>query len=77
VVPDSRRRWQRRTIFDLLVSLTRASSITMFVCWRGRVPYDETTYFESLKRRASHLAKGDQQLPKPLENPTNNSYRNP
>jgi hypothetical protein len=30
-VLDSRRRGLRRTIFDLLVLLTRASSITMFV----------------------------------------------
>jgi hypothetical protein len=37
----------------------------MFLCWRGRVPYDETTYLQSLKRRGSHLAdKLDQQLPK-------------
>jgi transposase len=37
----------------------------MFVCWRDRVPYDETTYLNSLKRRGSHLAyKLNQQLPK-------------
>jgi hypothetical protein len=37
----------------------------MFVCWRDRLPYDETTYLQSLKRRSSHLApKLDQQLPK-------------
>jgi transposase len=37
----------------------------MFVCWRDRVPYDETTYLESLKRRGSHLAhKLNQELPK-------------
>jgi hypothetical protein len=37
----------------------------MFVCWRDRVPYNETTYFQSLKQRASHLAhKLDQELPK-------------
>jgi hypothetical protein len=37
----------------------------MFVCWRDRLPYDETTYLNSLKRRGSHLAyKLDQQLPK-------------
>ena len=37
----------------------------MFVCWRDHVPYDETTYLNSLKRRGSHLArKLDQQLPK-------------
>src|SRR6266498_364616 len=29
----------------------------MFVCWRDRVPYDETTYLQSLKRRGSHLAR--------------------
>jgi transposase len=28
----------------------------MFVCWRDRVPYDETTYLNSLKRRGSPLA---------------------
>jgi transposase len=28
----------------------------MFVCWRDRIPYDETTYLQSLKRRGSHLA---------------------
>jgi len=37
----------------------------MFVCWRDRIPYDETTYLQSLKRRGSHLApKLNQQLPK-------------
>ena len=36
----------------------------MFVCWRDRVPYDETTYLKSLTRRGSHLAsKLNQQLP--------------
>jgi transposase len=36
----------------------------MFVCWRDRLPYDETTYLQSLKRRGSHLArKLNQQLP--------------
>ena len=36
----------------------------MFVCWRDRLPYDETIYFQSLKRRGSHLAhKLNQQLP--------------
>jgi hypothetical protein len=65
VVPDSRRRWQRRAIFDLLVLLTKLLRITMFVCWDGCVPYDEITYLQSLKRRGSHLAdKLDQQLPK-------------
>ena len=28
----------------------------MFVCWRDRVPYNETIYLESLTRRGSHLA---------------------
>ena len=28
----------------------------MFVCWRDRLPYDETTYLNSLKRRGSPLA---------------------
>ena len=28
----------------------------MFVCWRDRVAYDETTYLDSLKRRGSPLA---------------------
>jgi len=28
----------------------------MFVCWRDRVPYDQTTYLNSLKRRGSPLA---------------------
>ena len=38
----------------------------MFVCWRDRIPYDETTYLQSLKRRGSHLAhKLNQQLPQP------------
>ena len=37
----------------------------MFVCWRDRLPYDETTYLNSLKRRGSHLAhKLSQELPK-------------
>jgi transposase len=37
----------------------------MFVCWRNRLPYDETTYLQSLKRRGSHLArKLNQELPK-------------
>jgi hypothetical protein len=27
----------------------------MFVCWRDRVPYDETIHLKSLKRRGSHL----------------------
>jgi len=36
----------------------------MFVCWRDRVPYDETTYRQSLQRRGSHFArKLNQQLP--------------
>jgi transposase len=29
----------------------------MFVCWRDRVAYDETTYLNSLKRRGSPLAR--------------------
>jgi hypothetical protein len=28
----------------------------MFVCWRDRLPYDETTYLNTLKRRGSPLA---------------------
>jgi transposase len=28
----------------------------MFVCWRDRLPYEETTYLNSLKRRGSPLA---------------------
>ena len=28
----------------------------MFVCWRDRVTYDESTHLESLKRRGSPLA---------------------
>jgi len=33
------------------------------VCWRDRVPYNETTYLQSLKRRGSPLArKLDQEL---------------
>src|SRR6266487_2494774 len=37
----------------------------MFVCWRDRVLYNETTYLQSLKHRGSHLArKLDQELPK-------------
>jgi hypothetical protein len=37
----------------------------MFLYWGGRVPYDETTYLQSLKRGGSHLAdKLDQQLSK-------------
>src|SRR5438128_4698629 len=37
----------------------------MFVCWRDRLPYNETTYLQSLKHRGSHLArKLDQELPK-------------
>jgi transposase len=36
----------------------------MFVCWRDRLPYDETIYLNSLKRRGSHLAhKLNQELP--------------
>ena len=35
----------------------------MFVCWRDRVPYNETTYLQTLKHRGSHLArKLDQEL---------------
>jgi transposase len=35
----------------------------MFVCWRDRVPYDETIYLKSLKRRGSPLThKLDQTL---------------
>jgi len=35
----------------------------MFVCWRDRLPYNETTYLQSLKHRGSYLAhKLDQQL---------------
>jgi hypothetical protein len=29
----------------------------MFVCWRDRVAYDESTYLDSLKRRGSPLAR--------------------
>jgi len=37
----------------------------MFVCWRNCLPYDETIYLQSLKRRGSHLAhKLNQHLPK-------------
>src|SRR2546428_4630423 len=37
----------------------------MFVCWRDRLPYDETTYLKSLTRRGSPLArKLNQELPK-------------
>src|SRR5436309_2090780 len=37
----------------------------MFVCWRDRVPYDETIYLNSLKRRGSHLtSKLNHELPK-------------
>jgi transposase len=37
----------------------------MFVCWRDRIAYDETTYLNSLKRRGSPLAhKLQLQLPK-------------
>jgi hypothetical protein len=37
----------------------------MFMFWGGRVPYDEITYLQSLKRRGPHLAaKLNQQLPK-------------
>jgi transposase len=37
----------------------------MFVCWRDRLPYDQTTYLQSLKRRGSHLAhKLNRELPK-------------
>jgi transposase len=37
----------------------------MFVCWRDHLPYDETTYLNSLKRRGSPLArKLNQELPK-------------
>ena len=37
----------------------------MFVCWRDRVPYDETIYLNSLKRRGSPLAsKLNLELPK-------------
>jgi hypothetical protein len=28
----------------------------MYVCWRDRLPYDETAYLHSLKRRGSPLA---------------------
>ena len=37
----------------------------MFVCWRDRVPYDETIYLQSLKRTGSPLAtKLNYELPK-------------
>ncbi len=37
----------------------------MFVCWRDRLPYNETTYLNSLKRRGSHLtSKLNHELPK-------------
>jgi transposase len=37
----------------------------MFVCWRDRVPYDETIYLQSLKRTGSPLAtKLNYKLPK-------------
>ena len=29
----------------------------MFVCCRDRLPYNETTYLQSLKQRASYLAR--------------------
>ena len=40
----------------------------MFVCWRDRVPYDETIYLQSLQRRGSHFARklNQQLLPKSL-----------
>ena len=41
----------------------------MFVCWRDRLPYNETTYLQSLKHRGSHLArKLDQELLKVASN---------
>jgi transposase len=37
----------------------------MFVCWRDRLPYNETIYLNSLKRRGSHLtSKLNHELPK-------------
>src|SRR6266480_3373887 len=37
----------------------------MFVCWRDRLPYNETIYLNSLKRRGSHLtSKLNPELPK-------------
>jgi len=37
----------------------------MFVCWRDRLPYNETIYLNSLKRRGSHLtSKLNHDLPK-------------
>jgi transposase len=36
----------------------------MFVCWRDRVAYDETTYLNSLKHRGSPLAAKLDDLPK-------------
>ena len=37
----------------------------MFVCWRDRLPYDETIYLNSLKRRGSYLtSKLNHELPK-------------
>jgi len=42
----------------------------MFVCWRDRVPYNETSSLQSLKHRGSHLArKRDQELLKWHEYP--------
>ena len=35
----------------------------MFVCWRDRVPYEETIYLQSLQRRGSHLAHKLNQQP--------------
>ena len=74
---DSRRRWQRRTIFDLLVLLTRASSITMFALARPR-PLRRKNFLLESQTQGSHFAdKLDQQLPNPPEHLTNNPLPNP
>ena len=49
----------------------------MFVCWRDRVAYDETTYLETLKRRGSPLAsKLNSPSPRPPELHANNFIQN-
>ena len=49
----------------------------MFVCWRDRVAYQESTYLDSLKRRGSPLASKLELTAKPHDSVANNFTQNP
>src|SRR6266480_4747369 len=54
----SRNRWRvAKLIPPPSAPWPSSGSAIMFVCWRDRVPYDETIYRQSLQRRGSHLAR--------------------